>query len=191
VTFGPGITTYGIQVGMTVTWSGGTTNTVLAVPTSTTVTLTANGPTQTNLPATFSYPDRPRSFEFSLINPHHEDRFYLGGLNPDEPLRSDFLEAKWRITKEFVNINDIAGLQAWTVSTPSILFRNQGQPIGTASYREFEIRSNTAQVTSVGTPVQGYGIILLTTEHTAYRDSTTDLSAFRIRFRTTLTTALP
>src|SRR3990172_7347685 len=47
---------------------------------------------------------RVRSFEVTLENALAEDPFYFTSVNIEEPVRDNFLEARFRIEQEFVNI---------------------------------------------------------------------------------------
>jgi hypothetical protein len=126
---------------------------------------------------------RVRAFEFSLENPHDEQRYFLGSINPDEPLRSDFIKTSYKFTKEFATINDYAVAAAFTNGSPSLVFQHPGN-IGVApSHREFEVHSNAAQLTSYSNPVEGYGVIVSTATWEAYYDATTDLASYVIRVR--------
>jgi len=128
---------------------------------------------------------RVRSFEVSFATPLTDDRFYLGSKNIDEPLPNDFLRPTWRITEEFQDVNALAALQAATVGTPQLIFR--GGALG-ANFYEFEMRSNKTLFTEHSTPVEGYGIILMTTAQEAYNDPT-DAAALLVRFRNGTMTA--
>lgn len=48
---------------------------------------------------------RWRSFDVSVTAPHTEDRFYLGSVNIDQPLRSDFVTTKWKSVQEFTTLS--------------------------------------------------------------------------------------
>ena len=76
---------------------------------------------------------RMRGFELSLTQPHAEDRFYLTSVNPDEPVRSDFLQARWRLTQEYITKTQFDAARAFTTGSPRLLFRhptavNTGSP---------------------------------------------------------------
>jgi hypothetical protein len=126
---------------------------------------------------------RIRSFEVTYENPHTEDRFYLGSLTMDEPLRQDFLVARWRLEQEFTTLTQWDAARAFTLMTPQLIFQHP-TTIGVSSKREFELRSNKAQVTDFGAPVQGYGVVISTITMEAYQDPT-DVSALFARFRNT------
>jgi hypothetical protein len=65
-----------------------------------------------------------RSFEVTLSQPHTEDRFYMGALNMDEPMRSDFLAARWRLTQEYTTKTQMDAVINFTTGSPRILFRH-------------------------------------------------------------------
>jgi hypothetical protein len=126
---------------------------------------------------------RVRSFEVSLENPHTEDRFYLSSLTMDEPVRQDFLTARWRIEQEFTTLTQWDAARAFTNGSPQFIFQHP-TTIGAASKREFELRSNKAQLVEMSAPVSNYGILLSTATWEAYQD-TGDASALVARFRNT------
>lgn len=126
---------------------------------------------------------RVRSFEVSLENPHAEDRFYLGSVNIDEPLRSDFLVARWRLTQEFKTRTQFDAARAFTAGSPQLVFRHPTD-LGGGFFREFELRSGSANLVEFSNPVEGFGIILSTATWEAWRDAT-DASALVGRFRNT------
>lgn len=69
---------------------------------------------------------RLRSFTLTLAQPHTEDRFYLGSLNIDEPVRSDFLTATMQFSQEFVNRTQYDAARSFTSGSPRLVFRNPG-----------------------------------------------------------------
>lgn len=125
---------------------------------------------------------RIRSFEVTLESPHAEDRFYLGSVNIDEPLRSDFLTARWRLTQEFSTKTQFDAARAFTEGSPKLLFRHTTD-IGSGNFREFELRSNRANLVEFSNPVEGYGVLISTATWEAFYDDATDLSALVARFR--------
>jgi len=131
---------------------------------------------------------RVRSFEVSLEQPHTEDRSYLQSINIDEPMRSDFLVARWRLTQEFTTYTQFDAAKAFTVGSPKLVFAHP-TTIGSTSKREFELRSNQANLVEYSNPVEGYGVILSTATWEAFFDAT-DASALVARFRNT-ESALP
>jgi len=124
------------------------------------VTDDGSGDTQAN--------QRVRSFELTLVNNYALDRFYFGSLTPDQPLRNDFLSARWRFTSEFADILAVARAGAFTTTTPKVKVVSGAD--------SFELRSNSAKIVEYGNPVEGYGIILMNMVHEAFYDPT-DLSA--------------
>jgi len=126
---------------------------------------------------------RIRSFEVTLEQPHTEDRFYLGSLTMDEPLRQDFLTARWRFEQEFTTLTQWDAARAFTNGSPQLIFQNP-TTIGSTSKREFELRSNKSQLVEMSAPVAGYGVILSTAVWEAYND-TGDATALLARFRNT------
>jgi hypothetical protein len=132
---------------------------------------------------------RIRSFEVTLENPHAEDRFYLGSLNIDEPIRQDFLTARWRLTQEFTTKAQFDAARAFTQGSPQFLFRH-ATDLGGTNFREFELRSNKANLVEFSAPIEGYGIILSTATWEAFYDDATDLSALVARTRNCMV-ALP
>jgi hypothetical protein len=113
---------------------------------------------------------RVRSFEVSLTNPLAEDRFYLGALNIDEPVRNDFLSVRWKFTEEFQSRALLTAATAFTVASPQLVFRGPAL-IGATKYHEFELRSNKAQWSAYSNPVSGYGIVTAQHEAQAFYDT--------------------
>lgn len=126
---------------------------------------------------------RIRSFEVSLDQPHTDDRFYLGSVTIDEPVRQDFLTARWRFEQEFTTLTQWDAARAFTVGSPQLVFQHP-TTIGVSSKREFELRSNKAQLVEMSAPVSDYGIVLSTATWEAFFD-VTDSSALLARFRNT------
>lgn len=126
---------------------------------------------------------RVRQFEVTLEQPHTEDRFYLGSVNIDEPLRSDFIVPRWRMVQEFQTQTQYDAARAFTVGSPRLVFAHT-TTIGAASKREFELRSNQATILEWGAPVEGFGVVLSTVQFEAFFDAT-DATALLARFRNT------
>lgn len=123
-----------------------------------------------------------RSFEVSLDNPHVEDRFYLGSVNIDEPLRSDFLTARFRITEEFSTKTAFDAARGFSSGSPQLIF--QGASIGSASKQEFELRMGSAKLVELSQPLEGPSIIIATLTWEGFYDAS-DLTALYARFRNT------
>lgn len=121
-----------------------------------------------------------RSFEVSVRNNLAEDRFYLGNVNIDEPIRNDFLEVTWRITQEFQTMTQFNNAKAFTDESPQLVFR--GAALG-ANFYEFEVKSGFAKVVEHSQPIQGYGVMLATTTLRAYNNGTGDNTAVYLRVR--------
>jgi len=130
---------------------------------------------------------RVRAIELTLEQPHAEDRFYFGAQNIDEPLRTDFLTARWRLTQEFTTIVQFDSARAFTAGSPKFVFRHPAAI--TNGFREFEIRSEKANLVEYSNPIEGYGVLISTATWEAWYD-TTDVSALVARFRNDLV-ALP
>lgn len=124
------------------------------------ITDDGSGDTQAN--------QRVRSFEMTLTNNYALDRFYFGSLTPDQPIRNDFLSARWAFTSEFQGTPAIARAIAFTTTAPKVKF--------TSGADIFELRSNSAKIVEYGNPVEGYGAVLMKITHEAFQDAT-DLSA--------------
>lgn len=124
---------------------------------------------------------RVRNFEITLLNPQ-DPRWYIGSLNIDEPLRSDFLECRWRITQEFFTTALLTKAKAFTGGVLQLIFQHPTL-IGASSKREIEFRSNFSQISDYGNPVAGYGVILQTTTWRCVQDPT-DVSALVVRAKT-------
>lgn len=131
---------------------------------------------------------RVRSFTVSYEQPHTEDRFYLGSLNMDEPLRSDFVKCQWRLTQEFTTETQFAAAMAFTEGSPKLVFEHP-TTIGSSAKRQFELRSNRANLVEWSAPIQGYGVIISTATWEAFYDAA-DTSSMVIRTRS-LDVALP
>jgi hypothetical protein len=71
-------------------------------------------------------PNRIKAIEITLDNPHDEARFFMGLLNPDEPVRNDFIVARMRITQEFNDILQFDAARAFTVGSPRFVFKQPG-----------------------------------------------------------------
>jgi hypothetical protein len=125
--------------------------------------------------------NRLRSFEVMLSNPHDEARFYLGAVNIDQPVRNDFIKPTMKFTQEFQTAGQFDAARAFTAVSPQVVFQHP-TTIGVASKREFEVRMNSAQVTSFSVPVTGYGVLISTCEIEGFQDPT-DASAMVIRVR--------
>lgn len=209
--------TDGVTAGMTITSANVPVGTVVSTVSALSITMTNPGTNGSGLSASFSNMQAPallpvlyhqatiaddgttdvaadvriRSFEVSLENPHAEDRFYIGALNVDEPLRSDFLTARWKFTQEFNTRVAFDAARAFTNGSPQLLFRNSSVDLsGSGHYREFELRSNAANVVEFGAPVDGYGIIIASTTWEAYYNAT-DATALLARFRNSIPNTNP
>ena len=125
---------------------------------------------------------RVRSFEVSYEQPHTEDRFYMQALNMDEPLRSDFVTVRWRFTEEFNSKTALDHALAFTVGSPKLVFQHP-EIITGAFRREFELRSNKANLVDYSHPIEGYGIVISTLVWEAWFD-TVDATALYARLRT-------
>ena len=124
---------------------------------------------------------RVRSLEVTLENALADDRFYFGSTTLDEPIRNDFLVARWVLTQEFQDYAALTAARAFTTTSP--LFKlSASTTIGGTSKREFEIHSNSAKYTDMGQPIDDYGIIVQRTTQEAFFDGT-DASALLVRFR--------
>jgi hypothetical protein len=127
---------------------------------------------------------RVREFEVKLEQPHTDfDRSYLGSQTIDEPLRSDFVTATWRLTQEFTTKTQFDAARNFTEGSPRLVFQDS-TVIGATSKREFELRSNRANLVNFSDPVEGYGVLISTATWEAFHDDT-DVSALVARFRNT------
>jgi hypothetical protein len=124
---------------------------------STTVTDDGSGDTQAN--------QRMRSFEVTLQNNYDLGRWYFGSINPDQPVRNDFLSVRWRIVSEFANINAIGRATAFTTTSPTV-------KVSAGANANFEIHSKSAKLTEYSNPVEGYGVVLMNMTHEAFLDPT-------------------
>jgi len=124
---------------------------------------------------------RVRSFEVALRNnlTGIERAYFSTSPTIDEPLRDSVLDVTWTITQEFQTMTHFTAAQAFTDTSPKLVFR--GPALG-ANFFEFELRSNKAKVADYSAPVERYGIILATVTHRAYYDAT-DASALVVRVR--------
>jgi hypothetical protein len=125
---------------------------------------------------------RVTEWEVELTNNMNVERLFTGSQTPDQPLRDNFLQVKWRITKKYKTIVLADAARAFTTGSPKLVFRNAAVGIGGSSFREFELRSNQAQITDYESSVDGYGEVEQTVEWTAFFDAT-DASALVARFR--------
>jgi hypothetical protein len=124
-----------------------------------------------------------RSFEITFDQPHAEDRFYMGAVNPLEPLRADFVTPRWRITEEFATKTAFDAARAFTVGSPRLLFQHP-TTIGAVSKSEFEIRSNQANLEDYSAPSEGVGVLISTLTWQGFLDGT-DASSLLVRARST------
>jgi len=68
---------------------------------------------------------RWRSFEVSVAAPHTEDRYYLGSVNMDQPLRQDFITTKWKAVQEFNSLSQFnAAKNFLPTAGMKLVFRN-------------------------------------------------------------------
>lgn len=127
---------------------------------------------------------RVRSFEMAYEQPHTaEERVYLGSKTIDEPLRNALVKCTWKLTQEFNTLTQFEAAKNFTEGSPRLLFQHPAT-IGVSSKREFEIRSNKANLLGWSAPIESYGIILSTATWQAFNDPT-DASALVARFRNT------
>ena len=133
---------------------------------------------------------RVRSFEFALENPLAEDRFYLGSVNADEPLRQDFLKATFKFTQEFTTAGQFEAARAFAVASPVLLFKHPDVIGATTKTREFELHANQANIVEFSDPVDAYGVLVSTCTLEAFLDPIGDASSYAMRFTNT-ETALP
>lgn len=196
----------GVVAGMAISCPNVPVGTVVVTPGTTILQMTVAGTNGSGLTASFStcqfsslYPVlfhqgitmddgsgdaaasvRIRSFEVTLEQPHAE-RAYVGSLTVDEPLREDFLKATWRFTQEFTTTTQLAAARAFTVGSPQLVFQHP-TTIGSAVKREFELRSNQANLVEFTDPVEGYGVLISTATWESWFDPT-DASALVARIR--------
>lgn len=150
-----------------------------------TVTLTkasANPNGNTN-PISAAAEIRVRSFEITLENLLTEDRFFMGSPSIDDALRSDFLNATFRMVQEFQDKAAFEAAKAFgTPLNPRIVFRIPGTLIGVQSNREFEIHMDSTQPGEWSTPIEGYGVLLSTMTLNAFNTPADQTAiAFRVR----------
>jgi len=124
---------------------------------------------------------RLRGLEFSLKNPHAEDRFYMGSLGFDEPVRADFLTVSYKLTQEFITLSAYNALRSFTTGTLDFLFQ-QPSLYSPTYHREIELRSTSANLKSLSAPVDGYKVIVATSEWEGFY-SATDGGAYLLRNR--------
>lgn len=125
---------------------------------------------------------RLRSFDLTIEQPHDEDdAFYFGAKNPDEPQRAEKMTATLNITQVFKNLDQWNKFKAGTPGSPQIVLRHP-DTIGSASFRELEIRMNNAVARPHRTPIAGFGKLIATTTYKAAYDAA-DASAVAIRVR--------
>lgn len=124
-----------------------------------------------------------KDFEAALEQPFTDDRFYFGSKNIAEPLPSDFVNATWRITEEFNSPTAFTQLLAFTVGSPLLKFQHPAT-IGAASKREFEIRSDSAQLTDAPAAVDNFGPLRQVLNWQAFNDPTA-LTPLQVRIRST------
>ena len=112
------------------------------------------------------------SFEIELPNPVHEDRFYLGAVNIDEPIRSNFSEPKWRFSAELQSDDELEAADAFTTGTPQLIFTS-----GTTTMT-FEM--GEAKLIEYSNPVSNYGRIMQSFTWEGSGDGAGTESAFRL-----------
>lgn len=133
--------------------------------------------------------NRVRSWEYVIENMMDEKRLYVGSLTPDQALRNNFLKTTFKFVEEFATVQLFNAARNFTAGAPQLVMRGT-TTIGSTSFREFEVHLNNANLVKQDTPVQGYGIMLASSEWEGSRDAATDLSTPFIRFRS-LDAALP
>jgi len=114
---------------------------------------------------------RVRSVELTLTNPYADDRFYQGSINIDQPIRNDFLIARWRFEQEFITKVLFDRAKAFTTANLNLIY--------TQAANTLTFRSNKAQLVEYGNPIEDYGIIKATATWEAFYDAT-DASALVI-----------
>lgn len=68
---------------------------------------------------------RIHSFEFTLTQPHEEERNYLtGGFFLDEPLRSDFIEPEIKFTQEYLTTSAMEVARQFVTGIPRLIFQH-------------------------------------------------------------------
>lgn len=115
---------------------------------------------------------RVRSFEVNYEQPLSEDRYYMGSVNIDEPLRNDFLTPTWRITQEFKTLTQWDAAVAFTAGSPTVTFQHPTIIGATTTVRSMSFKSGTAYLTDMSPPVDGYGVLLSTATWEAVKDAT-------------------
>jgi hypothetical protein len=127
---------------------------------------------------------RVRSFELAYEQPHTaEERVYLGSKTIDEPLRMGLTKCTWKLTQEFTTLTQFEAAKNFTEGSPRLVFQDP-TVIGGGSKREFEIRSNKANLVGFSIPIESYGIIISTATWEAFNDAG-DASSLVARFRNT------
>jgi hypothetical protein len=115
---------------------------------------------------------RMRSFELALTNEVDKERFYMSAINPDEPIRNNFLDVTFRAVKELQSKTLLDAALAFTSGSPKLVF-------GSAASKRITFDIGSAKIRSYTHPVNGYGIILQNVEWRAFKDPT-NLSALKI-----------
>lgn len=126
---------------------------------------------------------RALSFEFSVDQPHVEDRLYIGSTLIADPVRNGPPVATLRIEQEYVTRTQFDMRRATTPGSPMLLFRS-GTPFGTSpeTYREFEVRLGTAYLSELSDPIEGPTVIKSTATWRGVYDAT-DAAVAAIRLR--------
>src|SRR6185436_2220016 len=139
---------------------------VVSVDSATQITVSiANAGTVSGTCTFFNGPGRIRSWEVKIENSLAE-RFYLGAANTDLPLPESRTQISWTFEEEYQDDKAFQAARLFTDTAPKIIFRDP-TAVGSAAFREFELRSNKARC-KFENPVNKYGKILCTTTHRAY-----------------------
>lgn len=115
---------------------------------------------------------RVRSLSISMDSKAAEDRFYMGSVNFDEPIRDGFLEVKWNMTKEYQTKVLLDAAIAYTSGSPKVVF-------GSSTSKRVTLESGTAKLMNYGNPVSGPGIVEQSFEWKAFYNAT-DLGALKV-----------
>jgi hypothetical protein len=124
-----------------------------------------------------------KDFEAALEQPFTDDRFYFGATNIAEPLPSDFVSTKWRITEELNSTTGFTALSAFTPGSPLLKFQHP-TTIGTVNKREFEVRSDSCQLTDAPAAVDNFGPLRQILSWEAFNDPSA-LTPLQVRIRST------
>ena len=113
-----------------------------------------------------------RQLSVSMDLKASEDRFYMGSVGFDEPIRDGYLDVRWSLTKEYQTKTMLDAAIAYTSGSPKVVF-------GASTSKRVTLESGTAKLLNYGNPVNGPSIVLQTAEWKAFYNAS-DTGALKV-----------